>query len=203
MDSIIDETSLDPALRDLAIEYRPVGTLKPSPRNPRTHSKKQIRQIADSIRIFGWTNPVLIDGDGGVIAGHGRLEAAKLRGIERVPTIRLDHMTAAQKRAYALADNKLAENAGWDTELLVLELQYLIELDLDFDVTITGFEAGEIDFLLDEANKISVDPADDVPEVDTTRPPVSRPRSHARPGAARRSVCPCAAVCAAPNDPPQ
>src|SRR6056297_3107275 len=99
-----------------------VRDLKPYARNPRTHSKDQIRQIADSIRTFGWTNPVLIDEAGGVLAGHGRIEAAKLLGLDEVPVIRLDHMSAAEKRAYILADNKLAENAGWDEELLAIEL---------------------------------------------------------------------------------
>ena len=130
---------------DLKVERRPIAALKPYARNPRTHSPRQVQQIADSIREFRFTNPILIDADGGVIAGHGRLTAAKLLGIERVPTIRLDHMSEAQKRAYVLADNKLAENAGWDRELLALELQYLSELDLDFDLTITGFEAADID----------------------------------------------------------
>src|SRR5215471_19100506 len=128
----------------------PLAALKLYARNPRTHSAKQLRQIADSIRQFGFTNPVLIDGERGVIAGHGRIEAAKLLGIGRVPTIRLDQMTEAQKRAYVIADNKLAENAGWDRELLGLELQYLSELELDFDVTVTGFDLAEIDILIGE-----------------------------------------------------
>ena len=102
----------------LDIEVLAIGSLKPYARNPRTHSEKQINQIANSIRQFGFTNPILIDSDLGVIAGHGRLEAAKLLGIGEVPTIRLDHMTEAQKRAYVIADNRLAENAGWDRELL-------------------------------------------------------------------------------------
>jgi ParB-like chromosome segregation protein Spo0J len=124
------------SIRDLKVETVPVSTLKPYAQNPRTHSKKQLRQIADSIRCFGWTNPILIGADGGVIAGHGRLEAATLLGIDRVPTIRIEDMTEAQKRAYILADNRLAENAGWDRELLGLELQGLLEIDLDFEVTI-------------------------------------------------------------------
>jgi ParB-like chromosome segregation protein Spo0J len=126
-------------LRNLKIELLPISSLKPYARNPRTHSPKQIRQIADSIRRFGFTNPVLVDAEGRVIAGHGRVEAAKLLGLERVPTIRLDRMTEAEKRAYVIADNKLAENAGWDRELLTLELEYLSELELGFDLTITGF----------------------------------------------------------------
>ena len=93
-------------MRDLNITYLNAAALQPYARNPRTHSRKQLRQIADSIREFGWTNPILVDGDGGVIAGHGRLEAAKLLGIERVPTIRIEDMSEAQKRAYVIADNK-------------------------------------------------------------------------------------------------
>lgn len=130
------------------IETRRISDLKPYANNPRTHSKKQIRQIADSITTFGWTNPVLIDGDGGVIAGHGRLEAAKLLGVPEVPVLKLDHMSEAAKRAYIVADNKLAENAGWDDELLAIELQGLLEMDIGFSIELTGFEMGEIDVLL-------------------------------------------------------
>jgi DNA modification methylase len=161
--------------RDLNIEPRPIASLKPYARNPRTHSERQLRQIAESIRQFGFTNPVLIDADDGVIAGHGRIEAAKLLGLEQIPTIRLDQMSEAQKRAYVLADNKLAENAGWDRELLALELQYLTELELDFDVTITGFETAEIDLLIDEMKMgETVDKADQVPAVDSASVAVSR-----------------------------
>ncbi len=134
--------------RDLEVQYQPLGDLKPRAGNPRRHSPRQIRQIAASIKEFGFTNPVLIDDAGGILAGHGRVEAAKLLGIETVPTIRLSDMTEPQRRAYVLVDNKLAENAGWDQELLALELQYLTELELDFDITITGFEAVEIDILI-------------------------------------------------------
>src|SRR3977135_4223886 len=104
----------------------PVSRLRPYARNARTHSKKQVRQIADSIKRFGFTNPVLISDDDEIIAGHGRVEAAKLVGLECVPTVRLSHLTPAQRKAYVIADNKLALNAGWDRELLALELQGLI-----------------------------------------------------------------------------
>ena len=127
----------------LSIEHLPIAALKPYPRNARTHSNKQIRQIAESIRRFGFTNPILIDAGGGIIAGHGRLEAAKLLEMESVPTILPDQMTEEEKRAYILADNKLAQNAGWDQGLLAVELQYLVELD--FEVEVTGFETAEID----------------------------------------------------------
>jgi DNA modification methylase len=135
----------------LSIAYRPIAELKAHPGNPRTHSKKQIRQIARSVEQFGFTNPVLLDRQDRVLAGHGRLAAARLLGMTQVPTIRLAEMSEAQKRAYALADNRLAEAAGWDRELLALELRYITELELDFDLELTGFEMAEIDLLLDPA----------------------------------------------------
>jgi len=159
-------------LSGLTVEYRPITTLKPHPRNPRTHSKKQVRKIADSINAFGWTNPILIDDNGGVIAGHGRIQAAELLGITTVPTIRIEHLTEAQKHAYILADNRLAEEAGWDRDLLTLELKYVIELDASFDLTLTGFEMGEIDVLIDEPPDTK---ADALPPIDTTAPLVSQP----------------------------
>jgi DNA modification methylase len=143
----------------------PVARLRPYAGNARTHSKSQIRQIADSIRQFGFTNPVLIGNDGEIIAGHGRVEAAKLLGLESIPTVRLAHLNAAQRRAYVLADNKLALNAGWDRELLAIELQGLI--DLDFEVELTGFSAAEIDIALDEAHEGApsgtTEPEDEIP----------------------------------------
>ncbi len=135
----------------LAIEHRTPAELRPYPGNARTHSRKQIRQIADSIDRFGFTNPVLISDDQEIIAGHGRVEAAKLLGMETVPTLRLSHLTAAERRAYVLADNKLALNAGWDQDILAIELQALI--DLDFDVTLTGFSLAEVDLTLDGARE--------------------------------------------------
>jgi ParB-like nuclease domain/DNA methylase len=139
------------AMQPMAIEPMPVASLRPHPGNARTHSKKQIRQVAASIREFGFNNPVLIGEDGEIIAGHGRVEAAKLLGLDSVPTVRLAHLNAAQRRAYVLADNKLALNAGWDRELLAIELQGLI--DVDFDVELTGFSPTEIDLVLDEARE--------------------------------------------------
>src|SRR6056297_627077 len=131
----------------MAIEHLPLTRLRPWQRNARTHSKKQIRQIADSIETFGFTNPVLIDAENTILAGHGRVAAAKLLGMERVPCVRLEHMTPAQKRAYVLADNKLALNAGWDEQILAEELGALMALDLDFQVEVTGFSIPEIDGL--------------------------------------------------------
>jgi ParB-like chromosome segregation protein Spo0J len=114
--------------------------LKPYPRNARTHSKQQIRQIANSLETFGWTNPILIDKSNTVIAGHARLQAARLLGMQSVPTIRLENLTESQVGAYILADNKLAETgSGWDESILALELGELLAIDLGFDVTVTGF----------------------------------------------------------------
>jgi hypothetical protein len=125
------------------IESMAVARLRPSASNARTHSRKQIRQIADSIARFGFTNPILIDGDDTVIAGHGRLAAAKLLGLQHVPACRLSGLDAAKRRAYALADNKLALNAGWDRTALAVELQALA--DLKFDAEVTGFSCAEIE----------------------------------------------------------
>lgn len=157
----------------LKITYKDPGRLRPRARNPRTHAAKQIRQIAASIKEFGFISPILIDGADGIIAGHGRAEAAKLIGMSDVPTVRVDHLTPAQIRAYVIADNRLAENAGWDRELLTLELQEL-SVELNFDVTVTGFETAEIDLLITELNEGAADDADEVPEIDRSVPAVSR-----------------------------
>jgi DNA modification methylase len=140
-----------------------VESLKPNPRNSRVHSRKQIRQIAKSIEKFGFVNPILTDDSYQIIAGHGRYEAAKQLGMEMVPAIRLSHLSPAEVRAYVIADNRLAEKAGWDREMLRTELQGLIALD--FDIEITGFEAPEIDFMLEEARDASDEsgPEDSIP----------------------------------------
>ena len=159
----------------LAITYRNVSELKPYARNARTHTRAQIKQIADSIKRFGFTNPVLIDDDDQILAGHGRAAAAKLLGMTQVPTVRLSHLSPAERRAYILADNRLAEKAGWDREILAIELQGLI--DLDFEVELTGFEMGEIDVILDEAEEAKREasgPEDDIPEA-PSGPSISQP----------------------------
>ena len=155
----------------LDITYLPVGALRPYPKNARTHSKKQIRQIADAITAFGFTNPILVDDTNMILAGHGRLEAARLLPMADVPCVRLSSMTEAQKRAYVLADNKLALNAGWDEDLLAEELQALIADDVSFDVELTGFSLGEIDRLVaDSAPEDAGNPDDDVlPDEQTPR----------------------------------
>mgnify|MGYP001302920808 FL=1 len=153
--------------KSLTIEHRPPGELKPYARNARIHSPKQIAEIAASIQAFGFNSPVLIDKDNGIVAGHGRVEAAKLLGLAAVPTIRLEHLTEPQKRAYILADNKLAEKAGWDREILAIELQHLMAIEVDFDISATGFEMPEIDVLIDglDAKPAKADPADEVPGI--------------------------------------
>ena len=123
----------------LAIDYRPVASLIPYARNARTHSEAQVALIAGSIREYGFTNPVLVDGANGIIAGHGRVLAARKLGLASVPVIELAHLSEAQKRAYILADNRLAEQAGWDREMLALEVGDLAELGVDLGAL--GFEA--------------------------------------------------------------
>jgi DNA modification methylase len=156
----------------LQISYKDPRQLRPRARNPRTHTPKQIKQIAASIKEFGFISPVLVDATDAIIAGHGRVEAAKLIGMGDVPTVRVDHLSAAQIRAYVIADNKLAENAGWDRELLALELQEL-SVELNFDVTVTGFETAEVDILIGELNNDALDEADLVAEIDRSVPAVS------------------------------
>jgi ParB-like chromosome segregation protein Spo0J len=126
-----------------------VASLVPYARNSRTHSAQQVDKIAASIREFGFLNPIIVDGQNGIIAGHGRVLAAQKLGLDRLPVIEAAHLTEAQRRAYVIADNRLALDAGWDNGLLKVELQ-----DLDaqgFDLTLTGFELGEMAALFDEA----------------------------------------------------
>src|SRR5713226_2803734 len=136
-----------PLATSACIEWVSLGLPRSNPRNARTHSNRQIRQIAASIRKFGFLNPILVDDTNFGLAGHGRLEAARHEGLDRVPIFRFGHMSAAQKRAYVIADNKIAEQAGWDRELLAIELGELSDLlpMEGLDVSLTGFEAAEID----------------------------------------------------------
>jgi DNA modification methylase len=144
------------------IEQIGIVTLIPFAKNSRTHSDAQVAQIAASIREFGFTNPVLIDEANGIIAGHGRVMAARKLKLTEVPCIRLAHLTDAQKRAYVIADNKLALNAGWDEAMLKLELADLKALDFDLDLT--GFDTNEIDALLAEKGTEGLTDPDDTPE---------------------------------------
>lgn len=132
----------------LKIEYKKIDDLIPYINNSRTHSDAQILQIASSIKEFGFTNPILLDGDNGVIAGHGRLAAAQKLHLTDVPTIDLSHLSEAKRKAYIIADNKLALNAGWDEEILKIELEGLSEEDLQ----LTGFSESEIELLMNGWN---------------------------------------------------
>jgi len=146
---------------DLQVAWRPLAELIPYARNPRTHSDAQVAQIAASVREFGWTVPVLVDGANGIIAGHGRVLAARKLGLDRVPVIELAHMSETQKRAYVLADNQLALNAGWDEALLRLELADL--KDLGVDLGLIGFGAGELERLLAGESKTGLTEDDEAP----------------------------------------
>jgi DNA modification methylase len=141
----------DPAV----YEHVPIDSLKPNPRNARTHPKKQIRELANCVQFVGFINPLIIDENGMVLAGHGRWEAAKTLKMKTVPVLRFENLNEAQKRAYALADNKLSEKAGWDYEILSIELgdAAVFLSDHNFDVTITGFEIGEIDAIINDRAK--------------------------------------------------
>ncbi len=154
-------------MRELSLHHKHVSALSASDNNPRTHTKKQIRQIADSIKEFGFTNPVLLDSRDHIIAGHGRVQAAKLLGLKTVPTLCLDNLSETQIRAYVIADNRLAECAGWDEEILAIEFQELSALELGFDLTLTGFDAPQIDFLIQGLDSPSEeDPADTIVDID-------------------------------------
>ena len=159
----------------MSIVYRAIDQLKPDPANPRRHSKKQIRQIANSIKAFGFNVPVLVDADLNVIAGHGRLAAARELGMTEVPTLCLDHLTPAQARAFMIADNRLTEIATWDDRLLAQQLKDLSLLGLDFSIEVTGFEMGEIDLRIASLDDMpdTDDPADAVPKL-PARPPLSK-----------------------------
>ncbi len=168
-------------MNTLNVEYRKVDALIPYARNPRTHTDAQVAKIAASIVEFGWTNPVLVDGENGVIAGHGRLAAARKLGLDAVPVIELSHLRPTQKRAYVISDNRVALDAGWDEEMLALELADLTEAG--FDLALTGFDDVELDAMFgpdsadaesDETENSDADAAvDDVPEASTVA--VSRP----------------------------
>lgn len=138
----------------LAIEYRSVNDLIPYVNNSRTHSEEQVKQVASSIREFGFTNPILIDEDNGIIAGHGRLMAANKLALDEVPTITLTGLTEAQKKAYVIADNKLALNSGWDEDTLRNEIQHLSEIE--FDLELLGFGSVELEKLIEDELDMSL-----------------------------------------------
>ena len=134
----------------LMVEYADLKSLKAYTNNAKTHNEKQLQALAASIRQFGFNNPVLIDENNEIIAGHGRVEAAKIIGLTEIPVIRLNHLSDVQKRAYRLADNKINELVGWNEDILKLELSELETICTDFEVTLTGFDTVELDVLLDD-----------------------------------------------------
>ena len=158
------------------IDLISLGAIKPNPRNARTHSRKQIGQIADSIKAFGFLVPVLLDENSTILGGHGRIEAAKLLGLEEVPVIRVDGLSEPQKRALRLADNKIAANAGWDRNRLAIELPELTELLVEdnLDISVTGFETPEIDQLIIDFEERSDDPADEIESSWLSEEPVTQ-----------------------------
>ncbi|MDU8945989.1 site-specific DNA-methyltransferase [Ovoidimarina sediminis] len=165
-------------MADLKITYRSPDDLSARARNPRTHSEAQIRQLMRSIEHFGFTNPVLVDSGSTLVAGHGRVLAAQRLGMKEVPVICLEDMSPADIQAYVIADNRLAENAGWDRELLALEFADLGALGIDYDLTLTGFELPEIDLIIQDQSLAGPDsgsdPADETPDV-SDGPSVTRP----------------------------
>jgi DNA modification methylase len=164
----LSSSGVKPDIQNLSIQYRSINELKSDPKNPRNHSDKQVRQIARSIESFGFNVPILVDGNFRVIAGHGRLQACRLLGLEVVPTISLEHLSDAQTRAFMIADNRLTENATWNDKLLGEQLKVLSEVDLTFDLEVTGFEMAEIDLLIEglsPAAEGAADPADEIPEL--------------------------------------
>jgi len=161
--------------RRIEVVHRLVDQLKPDPRNPRRHDKKQIRKIADSIATFGFNVPILVDSELRVIAGHGRLLACRLLGHPEVPTISLEHLSPAEARAFMIADNRLTEIARWDDRLLGEQLRELSELSLDFRLEVTGFDMPEIDLLIEGASDTPEDDPDDEPLPVASGPAVTRP----------------------------
>jgi len=164
------------AARRLQVKYRPIGDLYLDPKNARLHRAKQVRQIADSIKAFGFNVPILTDAGGQIIAGHGRFLAARRLGLTEAPTIRIEHLTAPQRRAFMIADNRLTEISQWDDRLLAEQLKELSELDLSFDLEATGFDIGEIDLRIESSLRAS-------------HPLKTRKRRY-RPSQARRSIAP-------------
>jgi len=172
--------SPEPSLSDLVaylgnqpVRLTPTSSLVPARSNAKVHTKKQIQQLANSISTFGFINPILVDGNGTVVAGHGRLEAAKHLGLENVPTLCIDHLSPEALRAYRIADNRLAELANWDNETLAIELQDLQARDLDFDISMTGFETPEIDLMIQSLAQ-EPDPLDEIPKINEHAPVISR-----------------------------
>ncbi len=159
----------------LKIIYRKASDLQPYEANARTHSDRQIKQLAQSIDTYGWTSPILVDESLTVLAGHGRLAAANALGLDKVPTILVANLTDAEKKAYIIADNKLSENAGWDKDLLAAEFSVIAKLDADFNFDATGFAAPAVDWLLSRGDNDNTGDDDEVRDNDADAPVISRP----------------------------
>jgi hypothetical protein len=169
------QRSADKAADGLAVVYRCIAELKLDPKNPRSHSRRQIGQIAHSIEAFGFIVPVLVDANLKVIAGHGRVMAAQLLGWSQVPTIRIDYLSETQARAFMIADNRLTENSVWDDRILAEQLKALSVLDLGFSLEVTGFDMGEIDLRIEGlSSDESAAAADDLSQV-PSGPAVTQP----------------------------
>lgn len=160
-----DKVEGGPPVAPLKVELRPLSALRPANRTPRRHSERQIAQIAGSIRQFGFLNPVLVNAGGQIIAGHGRVAAARTIGMDEVPVLCIAHLTPEELRAYALADNRIAENAAWDAEDLRAEIDELLSIEVGFDIELTGFTTGEIEVILDGRSAGDL-AADAVPSLD-------------------------------------
>lgn len=172
---IVEDHSCNWKGSGLNVCHRPLTDIIPDPRNPRTHSPKQVRQIARSIQAFGFNVPILVDRHSSIVAGHGRLLAAQSLGWDSVPTIMLEHLTEEQVKAFRIADNRLTEISEWDDCLLAEQLKELSLVELDFSLEVTGFEMGEIDFRIEsleirDGAGDGPDPADDVPEIPAGNP---------------------------------
>ena len=159
----------------LKIAYHKASSLKPYDANARTHSDRQIKQIAESIKAYGWTSPIVIDENFMVLAGHGRLRAAIEMGLEKVPTIIASDLTEAEKKAYVIADNKLSDNAGWDKNLLAAEFSAIAKLETDFNFDVTGFTAPAVDWLLSQSDNNNQSDEHESVMHDPERPTISRP----------------------------
>lgn len=182
-------TPTAPAILSTKMEQIPIGELRPYPGNARLHLDAQILKVMRSIERFGFINPILADRNGVIVAGHGRLEAAKRLGLKTLSVIRIESLSEAELRAYRLADNRLAELADWDDVKLAVEFKALMELDVDFDLSVTGFEWPEIDIAIQNASKKTASNEPELlPEIDPTCPPVSRPGDLWRLGA-HRLIC--------------
>ena len=175
--------------KSLSVLYRSIASLKLNPKNPRIHNRAQRRRLAASIRKYGFCVPILIDSQGNVIAGHGRIEACIMLGITQVPTICLDHMTEAEVRAFMLADNRLTEMGEWDDRLLGQVFVEILELDPSFDLELSGFDMGEIDLSIESAaqNSKADDVAGEFARHNSGQPP-RRPLDTARPSTPLRQL---------------